>query len=174
MTRLHVKILTTACNGVLTPQSKVTLPVLKIFNPSPPVLKLFTMILLYFFMWDDLPFIKTTQKTFKPSKKKCFNSQDGWEKTSYPGISTERYRRKHGIQVPSKKVSWKNNRVFQTPATYCHWKRYFSELNRCIFQISRKYIKLVIPKIHIILVLCSSNYSRGNTQAKIVWGRSKN
>ena len=37
----------------------------------------------------------------------------------------------------------------------------FSELNRCnrcIFQISLKYIKLVIPKIHFILLLCSFNF----------------
>ena len=31
----------------------------------------------------------------------------------------------------------------------------FSELNRCIFQISLKYIKLVIPNILFILVLCN-------------------
>ena len=30
-----------------------------------------------------------------------------------------------------------------------------SELNRCIFQISLKYIKLGIPKILFILVLCN-------------------
>ena len=41
-----------------------------------------------FFMCDDLSFIKTAQKTLKPSKK-CFSAQDGWEKTSYPGISAE-------------------------------------------------------------------------------------
>ena len=33
-----------------------------------------------------------------------------------------------------------------------------SELNRCIFPISLKYIKLVIPKILFILVLCSFNF----------------
>ena len=32
-----------------------------------------------------------------------------------------------------------------------------SELNRCIFQISLKYIKLVTPKILFIMVLCSFN-----------------
>ena len=32
-----------------------------------------------------------------------------------------------------------------------------SELNRCIFQLSLKYIKLVIPKILFMLVLCSLN-----------------
>ena len=36
-------------------------------------------------------------------------------------------------------------------------KDIFSELNRCIFQISLKYIKLVIPKILFIMVLCSFN-----------------
>ena len=39
-----------------------------------------------------------------------------------------------------------------------------SELNRCIFQISVKYIKLVIPKILFILVLCSFNF-----YFKITW-----
>ena len=64
----------------------------------------------------------------------------------------------------------KNNRVFQTLVTYRHWKttecskhlrhividKYiFSELNRCIFQISQNYIKIAIPKIVFILVLCN-------------------
>ena len=71
-------------------------------------------------MCDDLSFINTTQKALKPSKKKCFNSKDGSEKTSYPGISAGGYRWKHEMQVASKKVYWKNNRVFQTLATYCH------------------------------------------------------
>ena len=37
-------------------------------------------------------------------------------------------------------------------------KYIFSELNRCIFQISLKYIKLVILKILFVLVLCSFNF----------------
>ena len=37
-------------------------------------------------------------------------------------------------------------------------KYIFSELNRCIFQTSLKYIKLVILKIPFILVLCNSNF----------------
>ena len=53
---------------------------------------------------DDLSFITTMQKTLKPSKKECFNPQDGWEKTSYPGISAERYVQKYEMQVASKKV----------------------------------------------------------------------
>ena len=43
-------------------------------------------------------------------------------------------------------------------------KDILSELNRCIFQISLKYIKLVIPKILFILVLCSFNF-----YCKITW-----
>ena len=38
-------------------------------------------------------------------------------------------------------------------------KDIFSELNRCIFQISLKYIKLVIPEILFILVLCNFNFT---------------
>ena len=37
-------------------------------------------------------------------------------------------------------------------------KDILSELNRCIFQKSLKYIKLVIPKVLFILVLCSFNF----------------
>ena len=37
-------------------------------------------------------------------------------------------------------------------------KDILSEVNRCIFQISLRYIKLVIPKILFILVLCSFNF----------------
>ena len=43
-------------------------------------------------------------------------------------------------------------------------KDILSELNRCIFQISLKYIKLFIPKILFILVLCSFNF-----YFKITW-----
>ena len=43
-------------------------------------------------------------------------------------------------------------------------KDILSELNRCIFQISLKYIKLVIPKILFILVLSSFNF-----YFKITW-----
>ena len=43
-------------------------------------------------------------------------------------------------------------------------KDILSELNRCIFQIILKYIKLVIPKILFILILCSFNF-----YFKITW-----
>ena len=105
---------------------------------------------LFYYVWWLVCFsLVTLQKTLKPSKK-CFNAQDGWGKTSCLGISAEGYWQKHEMQVFSKKVYWKSNRVFQTFVPYCHWKRFLSELNRCIFQISVEYIKLVIPKILII------------------------
>ena len=64
-------------------------------------------------MCDDLSFIDTTQQTLKPAKKKRFNFQDGWEKTSYPGISAKAYWREHEMQVASKKVYWKNKWMLQ-------------------------------------------------------------
>ena len=46
-------------------------------------------------------------------------------------------------------------------------KDIFSELTRCIFQISLKYIKLVIPEILFILVLCNLNFYFKNTWPKV-------
>ena len=77
-------------------------------------------------MCNHLSFISTTQQTLRPSKK-CFSSQNGWEKTSYPGMSAEACRGKHEMQLASKKVYWKNNRVFQTLATHHHWKQQCSK-----------------------------------------------
>ena len=73
----------------------------------------------FFFMCDDLSFITTTQKTLKPSKNLLIPRMDE-KKMSYPGISAEGYQQKHKMQVASKKVYWKNNRVFQALVTYCH------------------------------------------------------
>ena len=67
-----------------------------------------------------------------------------------------------------KRSTEKNNKLFQTLATCRHWKSYFFRTFfrtfRCIFQISLKYIKLVISKILFILVLCSFNF-----YFKIMW-----
>ena len=96
--------------------------------------------------------------------KKCFNSQNGWEKTSYPGISAEGYQQKHEMKVASKNIYWKNNSVPNTCNISPLKTIFFSELSRCIFQISLKYIKLVVPKILFILVLCNLNF-----YFKITW-----
>ena len=47
-------------------------------------------------------------------------------------------------------------------------KDILSELNRCIFQISLKYIKLILPKILFILILCSFSF-----YFKIMWPPSQ-
>ena len=91
--------------------------------------------LFFYVRW--LASINTAQKTLKPSEK-CFNSQDGWEKTSYLRISAEGYRRKHEMQVGSKKVCWRNNRVFQTLVAYRHWIRYFFRTWQVHFSIISK------------------------------------
>ena len=109
-----------------------------------------------FLLCDDFPFINTMQKNFKTFQMFQF---PGWMEKK---LQTLEFQQIHEMQVASKKVYWKNNRVFQTLGTYHHWKRYFSELNRCIFQISLKYIKFVIPKILLILVLCNFTWPLTN------------
>ena len=89
--------------------------------------------------------------------KKCFNSQDEWEKTSYLGIADEGYRQKHEMQVASKKACWKNKSVPNTCDISPLKKIFFQNLT-CFFQISLKYIKLVIPEILFVLVLCNFDF----------------
>ena len=68
------------------------------------------------------------------------------------------------MQAASKKVCWKNKRVPNTCCDISNKKGIFSELNKCIFQISLKYIKLDIPEILVILVLCNFDF-----YFKIMW-----
>ena len=83
----------------------------------------FTIILLCF-MCDDLPFIKTTQQTLKPSKK-MFQFPGWMRKNFIPGnfswrISAETWDAscfKKGIQEKQQSVP--------KLATYRHWKIYF-------------------------------------------------
>ena len=76
----------------------------------------FSIILFYFFMCDDL---STAQKTLKPSK--IIFQFPGWMRKNFnSGISAEGYRRKHEMQVAYKKTCWKNNTVIQTLVTYRH------------------------------------------------------
>ena len=61
------------------------------------------------------------------------------------------------MQVVSKKVG----KITECFKLLCHIaieKDILSELNRCNFQISLKYIKLVIPKVLFILLLCGFNF----------------
>ena len=57
---------------------------------------------LFFYEMTSLS-LTLRNKNLKTFPKKCFGSQDGWEKTSYPGISAEGYRWKHEVEVASKK-----------------------------------------------------------------------
>ena len=68
------------------------------------------------------------------------------------------------MQAASKKVCWKNKRVPNTCCDISNKKGIFSELKKCIFQISLKYIKLDIPEILFILVLCNFDF-----YFKITW-----
>ena len=105
------------------------------------------------------------QKTLKFSKKKFFNSLNGWEKTSYLKISAEGYQWKHVRCKLLQKISTgKTKACCKQLQQIAIEKDIFSELNRCIFQISLKYIKLVVPKILFILVLSSFNF-----YFKIMW-----
>ena len=67
------------------------------------------------------------------------------------------------MQAASKKVYWKQQSVLNS-CNITSFKKIFSQLNRCIFQISLEYIKLNIPKILFILVLCNFNF-----YFKIMW-----
>ena len=92
------------------------------------------------------------QRTLKTSKKKNKKKNVSRPRMDEKKLHTWEFQLK-GIlrnmkyKLLPKKFYWKNSRVFQMLAIYFHWKDIFTELNRYIFQISLKYIKLVIPKI---------------------------
>ena len=98
------------------------------------------------------------QKTLKPSKKMF--QFPGWMRKNFIHenfswrVSTETWDAscfKKGLLEKQQEYS-KNLWHISTE------KYIFSEINRSIFQISLTYIKLVIPKILFILVLCSFNF----------------
>ena len=64
------------------------------------------------------------------------------EKTSCFGISAEGYQRKHEMQVASKRSNGKTTECSKHLRHIIIEKDIFSELNRCIFQISHNYITL--------------------------------
>ena len=120
--------------------------------------------LLYLFMCDDLSFINTPQKTLKPSKK-MFQFPRWMRKNFIPRnfswrVSVETW----DASFFKKDLLEKQQSVPNTCDILPLKKIFFSELNRYIFQISLKHIKLVIPKKLFILVLCSFNF-----YLKITW-----
>ena len=114
-----------------------------------------TIILFYFFTCDDLLFNNNMQKTLKPSKKMF----------QFPGWMTKNFIDRNfswRVLMETWDASWfkeglleKEQECSKNLSHIATEKYIFSGLNRSIFQISLKYIKLVISKILFILVLCN-------------------
>ena len=115
---------------------------------------------------DDLSFINTTQETLKPSKKNVSGPRMDEKK-----IHTREFQLK-GIggntrcKLLQKRSTEKTTECSKHLRHVAIEKDIFSELNRYIFQLSLKYIKLVISKILFVLVLCNFNF-----YFKITWAR---
>ena len=88
-----------------------------------------------FFMYNDLPFINTTQKTLKPSKKNV-------------SISKVDEKKLHTLEFRVAAETWDASCFKKGLATYRHWKRYFFRT-----WLMLTYIHLTVPKILFILVL---------------------
>ena len=103
---------------------------------------------------DALPFINT----FKPSKKMF----------QFPGWMRKNFIRGNFSRRVSAEtwdaICFKTRYTGKTTECSNHLRHIaiesdiFLELNRYIFQTSLKYIKLVIPKILFVLVLCNFNF----------------
>ena len=123
-----------------------------------------TIMILYFFMCDDLSFISTTQKTFKPSQKDVSLPRMNEKNIHTWEFQLKRSSRNMRCKFLHKRFTGKTT---ECSKHLCHTaieQNILSELNRCIFQIPLKHVKLVISKILFILVLCSFNF-----YFKITW-----
>ena len=118
--------------------------------------------LFYFFMSDDLSFINTTQKTFKPSKKIVSMPRMDEKKLHTWEFQLKRSSRSIWDASCFKKGLLEKQMNVPNTCTILPLKKIFYQnltVNRWIFQIPLKYIKLVIPKILFMLVLRSFNFS---------------
>ena len=88
-----------------------------------------------FFMYNDLSFINTTQKTLKPSKKNV-------------SISKLDEKKLHTLEFRVAAETWDASCFKKGLATYRHWKIYFFRT-----WLMLTYIHLTVPKILFILVL---------------------
>ena len=121
-----------------------------------------------FFMCDDLSFINTTQKTLKPSKKNVSIPRMDKKKLHTREFQLKGIGRKMTCKLLQKRPTGKTTECSRHLRHIVIEKDIFSEVKRCIFQISLKSIKLVIPKIVFILVICSFNF-----YFKITWPPTK-
>ena len=125
-----------------------------------------TIMIFYFFMCDDLSFISTTQKTFKPSQKDVSIPRMNEKNLHTWEFQLKRSSRNMRCKFLHKRFTGKTTECSKHLCHIAIEKDILSELNRCIFQIS---LKLVIPKILFILVLCSLNF-----YFKLMWPPKQN
>ena len=99
-----------------------------------------------FFICNDSSFINTMQKTLKTSKK---NVSIPWmdEKKLYTWEFQLKGSGGNRCKLLQKRFTGKTTECSKHLHHNAIEKDNSSELHRCIFQISLKYIKLVIPKI---------------------------
>ena len=109
-------------------------------------------------MCDDLSFIDTTQETFKPSEKKVSMRRMDEKKLHTWEFQLKRSSRNMRCKLLQKRFTGKTTKCSKHLHHIAIEKSIVSELDSCIFQIPLKYIKLVIPKILFILVLCLSGF----------------
>ena len=111
-----------------------------------------------FFMCDDLSFINTTQNTFKPSEKNVSMPRMDEKKLHTWEFQLKHSSRNMRCKLLQKRFTRKTTECSKHLRHIAIEKDILSEFNRCIFQISLKYIKLVIPKIIFTLVLRNFNF----------------
>ena len=120
-------------------------------------------------MCDDLSFINTTQKTLKPSKKNVSIPRMDEKKLHTLEFQLNGIGGKMRCKLLQKRSTGKTTECSKHLRHIAIEKDIFSELNRCIFQISLKHIKLVIPKILFILVLCTMYFHHKEAIQLIDW-----
>ena len=109
-------------------------------------------------MCDCLSFINTTQQTLKPSQKNVLTPTMNEKKIHTQEFQLKGIDRNMRCKLLQKRSTGKTTGFSKHLQHITIEKDIFSELHRRIFQISLKYIKLVIPKILFVLVLCNFNF----------------
>ena len=111
-----------------------------------------------FFKCDDLSFINTTQKTLKSSKKMF--QFPGWMKKNF-----KPWNFSWRVSAETWDAScFKNGLMEKQQCSKTLKEIFFQNLTDAFFKYLSKYVKLVIPKILCILVLCNFNF-----YLKITW-----
>ena len=101
--------------------------------------------MLFYFLCDDLSFFNTTQKTLKLSKNNVSMPRMDEKKLHAREFQLKGSGGNMRGKLLQKRFFGKEQSVLNTCAIL-PLKDILSQLNRCIFQISLKYIKLVIQK----------------------------